>query len=181
MDRCDGFLAGPRRGCEKYITELGICLRNGLARLRLKASEAPCDDSQGQAIPVPNDREMDIQILLAELHHQLPEFTSFLIFAASQIPENLEEVEDQMTTPNLKEVQEIYARDGVVLLKNILAEDWLERLRAAGRRRGQKRRKILRLQEHARAARHVSGLLPDVRHRAARGGSGGIELDVPHV
>ncbi len=74
---------------------------------------------------------MDIQILLAELHHQLPEFTFFLIFTASQIPEILEEVEDQMTTPNLKEIQETYARDGVVLLKNILTEDWLERLRAA--------------------------------------------------
>ena len=69
---------------KKCPAALGICLRNGLARLRLQASEAPCDDSQGQAIPVPDDREMDVQILLAELHNQLPEFTSFLIFTASQ-------------------------------------------------------------------------------------------------
>ncbi|MYF89683.1 MAG: hypothetical protein F4186_10285, partial [Boseongicola sp. SB0676_bin_33] len=74
---------------------------------------------------------MDIQILLAELHSQLPEFATFLIFTAGQNFENLEEVEDQMATPNLKEIQETYARDGVVLLKDILTEDWLERLRCA--------------------------------------------------
>lgn len=34
---------------------------------------------------------MDVQILLAELHHKLPEFTSILIFTAGRISENLEE------------------------------------------------------------------------------------------
>ena len=48
---------------------------------------------------------MDVQILLAELHHKLPEFTSILIFTAGRISETLEEVEDQMETPNLKETQ----------------------------------------------------------------------------
>ncbi|MYG24916.1 MAG: phytanoyl-CoA dioxygenase family protein, partial [Boseongicola sp. SB0677_bin_26] len=36
-----------------------------------------------------------------------------------------------MATPNLKDVQDTYARDGVVLLKNVLTENWLERLRSA--------------------------------------------------
>ena len=29
---------------------------------------------------------MDVQILLAELHNQLPEFASFLIFTAVKVP-----------------------------------------------------------------------------------------------
>ena len=34
-------------------------------------------------------------------------------------------------TPNLSSVQDVYQRDGVVLLKNVLSSDWLEKLRNA--------------------------------------------------
>ena len=36
-----------------------------------------------------------------------------------------------MLTPDLENVQRAYAADGVVLLRNVLSPDWLERLRGA--------------------------------------------------
>ena len=86
-----------------------------------------------------------------------------------------------METPNLKEIQETYARDGVVLLKNILAENWLARLRTAVDeevKKGERYFAYKNMREQPGTFQDYC-LTSDIGRRGS--GSGGIELDVAHV
>ena len=69
---------------KKRLAELEISFRSDLVLLRLLGSETPCDDAQGRAVLSPNDRQVDVQVLLAKFHHKLQEFATFLTFTADQ-------------------------------------------------------------------------------------------------